>query len=350
MLSSITAAPQTRRGVLELLGALPVTLFGVPGRAHPRQLDLVSYFHGETASLQAAQLLADRAADASRGSLRFSLEAMPPAMPLEIMSQASALAHYCASEFADAEPVLRLPALPMLATTFDEAEILIRIAKPYFSSALARHGQFLLATQPWRSVALWSTFRIRSTADLHGSAFLISSPVGEQAGWGRTLARLGARRASVSEAECLLSGGYTLNMKYTLEFAFLTEIFLAAPFNFLTISHTVLEALSDAERQILIATGRDVEVSEWKIKRERQYHEHDAIRARGVSVAPQAPADVLAALQAASEPDIQNWLDAAGEDGMTILSDYRRAIGWNRGGRRTDPVRRSSGTPDHSLP
>jgi len=265
-------------------------------------------------------------------------------MPLDVMSKASALALYCASEFADAEHMLGLPALPMLATTFDEAEILLQIAKPFYVSAMARHGQFLLVTQPWRSVALWSTFRIRSIADLRGSAFLVSSSVGEQAGWGRTLVRCGARRASFTEAECLLSSGYSLNLKYTQEFAFLTEIFLAAPLNFLTISRTVLDALNEAERQILIATGRDIELCQWKIQKERRYREHDAIRARGVSVTPQAPSDVLAALQATAEPDIQNWLDAAGEDGMTVLGEYRRAVGLHRSGLLTDPIRRSRGT------
>jgi hypothetical protein len=344
MFSSIPTVRQTRRRVLGLLGAFPVALCGVPGTAQPRRLELASYIHGEAASLEAAQLLADRAAEASRGTLRFSLEVIPPGMPLEMMSTASALAHYCAAEFAAVEPVLGFPALPLLTTTFDEAEILLRIARPYYAAALARHGQILLATQPWRPVALWSTFRIRSAADLHGSAFLISPPVGERAGWGRTLVRAGSRRASFSDAEMLLSGGYTLNVKYTQEFAFLTEIFVASPLNFLTMSRTVFEALTEAERRILVATGREIELSEWEIQRERRYREHNEIRARGVSVALHAPGDVLPTLQAAAEPEIQNWVDTAGEDGITILGEYRRAIGWHRSGRRADPVRRSLGT------
>lgn len=330
MFSSLAAPPPTRRRVLGLLGTLPVAVSGVPSRARPTQLEVASYFYGEAASLEAAQLLADRAAEASKGTLRFSLEVIPPGVPLAMMSEASALAHYCAAEFADVEPVLGLPALPMQATTFKEAEILLRIAKPSYASAVARHGQILLATQPWRSVALWSTFRLRSAADLHGSAFLISSPVGERAGWGRTLLRCGARRASFSEAEILLSSGYTLNMKYTQEFAFLTELFLAAPLNFLTISRRVFETLTEAEQQILIATGRAIELSQWEIQRERRSREHNVIRARGVSVAAQAPEDVLAQLQAAAEPDIQNWLSVAGQDGRALLGEYRCSIRWHR--------------------
>jgi hypothetical protein len=206
------------------------------------------------------------------------------------------------------------------------------------------------ATRLWRSVALWSTFRIRSAADLHGSAFLISSSVGERAGWGRTLLRSGARRASFSEAEILLSSGYTLNMKYTQEFACLTELFLAAPLNFLTISRRVFEALTEAEQQILIAAGRAIELSQWEIQRERRSREHKDIRARGISVAAQAPEDLLAKLQAAAEPDIQDWSNTAGHDGVPLLREYRRAIGWHRSRRLSDPLRRSSGTPDQSLP
>ena len=49
--------------------------------------------------------------------------------------------------------------------------------------------------------------------------------------------------------------------------------------------------------------------------------------ARGVSVAAQPPADVLAALRIAAEPDIQSWAHSMGADGTAILADYRRAIG-----------------------
>ena len=257
---------------------------------------------------------------------RVSLEVILPWVPLPLMSKASALAHYCAPEFTNVEPLLGLSALPMLTATFDEAETLLRIAKPYYCSALARHGQILLATQPWRPVGLWSTFRIRSAADLEGSLFPISSYVGEQAGWGRTFIRLGARRASFSEAEFSFSSGYTTNMKFIQEFAFFTEIFLAAQLNFLTISRKVFESLGNAERHLLIATGRDIELSQWKNQRALAHREQQEITVRGVPVAAQPPADVLAALRTAAEPDIQSWTEFAGEAGATIITDYRQAV------------------------
>ena len=317
---------ETRRRLLVFLSAFPVSFCSVSSRAQPKQLELSSYFHGETLSVNGAQLFADKATEDSAGTIRISLEAVPPWVPFQMMSKASALAHYCAPDFADIEPVFGLSALPMLTAAFDEAETLLRIARPYYSSALARHGQILLATQPWRPVALWSTFRIRSVADLQGILFPLSSYVGEKAGWGRTFIRLGARHASFSEAEVMLSNGYTTNMKFTREFAYFTEIFLAAQLNFLTVSREVFESLTEAQRHVLVATGLNTELSQWKLKRELVHHDHHEIVARGVHVAVQAPSDVLATLRTAAEPDIQGWAESVGEDGTAILTDYRRAV------------------------
>jgi len=317
---------KTRRGVLALIGALPASFHSVPGKAQPRHLDLTSYFHGETAAVEGAKGFAEKVTRDPAGAIGVSLEVIPPWVPFPIMSKASALAHYCAPEFAHIEPVFGLSALPMLSATFDEAEILLRIARPYYSSSLARHGQVLLATQPWRPVALWSNFRIQSVTDFQGSLFPMLPHVGEHAGWGSTLVRLGARRASLSAAEFLPSGGYATNLKYAQEFAFFIEIFLAVQLNFLTVSRAVFESLTAVEQQVLVATGREIELSQWKVQRERVHLEHQEIAARGVLVAVNPPDDVVAALRAAAEPDIQGWAEAAGEEGRTILSNYRRAV------------------------
>ena len=124
----------------------------------------------------------------------------------------------------------------------------------------------------------------------------------------------------------MLSSGYTADMKFSREFAYFTEIFLAAQLNFLTISHNVFAFLTEAQRHVLVATGRSTELSQWSLQRELVHHDHHEIVARGVHVAVQAPSDVLATLRTAAEPDIQGWAESVGEDGMAILTDYRRAV------------------------
>jgi len=317
---------RTRRRLLLLLSAIPLWFRSASGNARPRPLHLSSYFHGATPSVNGAQSFADKVTEDSAETLRVSLEAVPPWVPFQMISRESALAHYCAPEFADIEPILSLSALPMLTATFDEAETLLRIARPYYSCALARHGQILLATQPWRPGALWTTFRIRSAADLRESRFPISSSVGEKAGWGSTFVRSGAHRSSLSEAEFLLSHGYTTDMSLTREFAYFTEIFLAVQLNFLTISRRTFDTLTEAQRNLIVAIGQNTELSQWRLQRELVHRDRLEIAARGVPVTAHPPADLLAMLQAAAEPDIQSWAESVGAHGRTILADYRKAL------------------------
>lgn len=318
---------ETRRRFLALLGATPVSFVSVRSEAQPGQLELASYFLGPTLVGKGIQLFTDKATESSAGTIRISVETVRSTVPYQMISKASALAHYYVSEFANIEPVFALSALPMLAATFDEAETLLRIARPYYSSALARHGQILLATEPWQPGALWSTFPIRSDADLRGIPFAVSTPFGERMGWGRTFIRLGARRASFFEAEAVLSSGYDGTLNFTNEFAYFTEVFFSAQLNFLTASREVFDSLSEAQRHILVEAGRDSELGWWQFGRELLQRNHQDIAARGVSFAAQPSADVLASLRKAAEPDIQSWAYAMGADGETILADYRRVVG-----------------------
>jgi TRAP-type C4-dicarboxylate transport system substrate-binding protein len=318
---------ETRRRFLALLAASPVSLVSIRSEAQSRQLALYSYFVGPTLVGKGAQPFADKATESSGGTIRVALEMALPTVTFQMISTASAFAHYFVSDFVDVEPVLGLSLLPMLAATFDEAETLLRIARPYYSSALARHGQILLATEPWQPGALWSTFPIRSDADLKGIPFALSSRVAERMGWGRTFIRLGARPASFFDAELVLSSGYDGTLKFTNEFAYFTEIFFSAQLNFLTASREVFDSLTEAQRQTLVETGRDTELASWKFGRDFLRRNHQDIAARGVSLAAQPSADVLAALRVAAEPDIQSWAHSMGADGTTLLADYRRAIG-----------------------
>jgi len=315
----------TRRRLL--IGALPLALFSARAEAQPTQLVLTSYFVGPTLVGEGMRPFAEKATEDSAGTIQVSLEMAAPTMPFQIISKASALAHYYVSEFAQVEPVFGLSALPMLTATFDEAETLLRIARPYYSSALARHGQILLATEPWQPAALWSSLPIRSNADLKGIPFAVSSRFADRMGWKRTFIRSGARDASFFDAELMLSSGYEGTLKFAQVFPCLIEIFFAAPLTILTASREVFDSLTEAQRHVLVEAGRDTELALWKFNRELLRRNHQDIIARKVSVAAQPPADVLATLRMAAEPDIQTWAQSMGADGPTILADYRRAIG-----------------------
>lgn len=293
------------------------------------KLELSCYYPSQSHPERAALTFADEVGQRSAGSVLVSVESGWATVPFPRINEATPLAVYYAPEYAKFELLFRLSALPMLAQTFDEAETLSRMARPYYTAAVARHGQVLLATQPWRPAALWSTFPLRSGADFKGAAFgqwQTSYTVEELPRWAAPFIRLGARKRTYNDAEILLNSGAD-PLRFTQEFAYLTEIFFAAQLSFLTVSRAVFDALPQGQRHALIDAAREIERAEWILFRELVLREHQDIEKRGVKVIVQPPGPLLDALREAAEPGIRDWADSVGGEGNAILAAYRRAIG-----------------------
>lgn len=306
---------------------MPAAFLAGAAQAQPKRLELACY-SSQTLSGTAAQLFADKAAALPPGTLQVALAERPPTIPFAAVGKSSALASYYAPAFATDEPVLGLSAVPMLAATFDEAEALLRIARPHYAAALARHDQVLLSVEPWRPAALWSTFRLRSAGDLRGARFALEETAYVGVGWAELFTRLGAERAAYGEAEVVLSSGYTSSQKLAREFACVTEVFFAQQLTFLTANREMVESLPEAQREALVALGRATEAELWREIRPFVRRDQQEIANRGVLVDAAPPADVLAALRKAAEPDVRRWTNAMGADGPTVLADHRRAIGF----------------------
>jgi TRAP-type transport system periplasmic protein len=314
-----------------LFVALPAALYAgraqAQAQARPTRLDL-AWYSSQTSGATAARVFAAQAAELFPGAFEIAVAEIPPTLPFDAIGRASALASYYAPAFSGDEPVLGLSAVPMLAATFNEAEALLRIARPYYAAAVARHGQVLLAVEPWRPAALWSTFRLRSAADLRGAKFALDETAYAGGGWSALFARLQAERSVYGEAEVLLSGGYTSSEALAREFACLNEIFFAQQLTFLTASRATFEALGRREREALLAIGLATEAELWRSIRTFVRRDRLETAARGVEVSTEPPADLVAALRTAAEPDVQRWVSAMGPDGATLLGDYRRIIGF----------------------
>jgi len=317
--------PIMRRRVL--FAAFPVALLAGRAHASPKRLDLAAY-SSQAVVGTAAQRFADKAGALSARRFRIEVSELPPTMPFDAMARASALASFHAPMFSRDEPILGLSAVPMLAATVDEAETLLRVARPYYDAALARHGQILLAVEPWRPAALWSTFRLRSGGDLRGARFALDETVYTGDGWTEPFARAGAQRSSYSEAEVTLSSGYASSAALAREFACVTEIFFALQLTFLTANRGAFELLTEGEREDLRTIGRQTEAELWREIRSFMQRDRQEAASRGVLVSAEPPADLMTALRTAAEPNVGRWAAAMGADGAALLADYRRAIGF----------------------
>ncbi|MBS0524835.1 MAG: hypothetical protein JSS04_14500 [Proteobacteria bacterium] len=301
-------------------------------------LELVRY-SSQTLSGTAASLFADKAAALLPYTFQIKLADRPPTVPFAAIARASALASYYAPAFSADEPVLGLSAVPMLAASFDGAEALLRVARPAYAAALARHGQVLLAVEPWRPAALWSTFRLRSAADLHGARFALDETAYAGPGWAELFVRLGAERAAYGEAELVLSGGYTSSLKLAREFACVTEVFFAQQLTFLTANREMFDSLTEAQREALLAIGRATEAELWREIRTLVRRDRQEIASRGVLVSTAPPADLVAALHEAADPDIRRWTDAMDSEGVPRERPSSPTIAARSGSEAAIPVR-----------
>jgi TRAP-type C4-dicarboxylate transport system substrate-binding protein len=318
----------TRRSFL--VGGLSTAGMAFSGGAYADATRLAVYFSHGTLSFEAAAQFCDIATTAAGGALSIEPDAAHSLMPpLNAIARSSPLAYYHAPSAS--EPLFRLSVLPMLTSSLEEAETLLRIARPYYSAALARHGQVLLAAQPWRPGTLWSRRTVRAAADITGQAFNVPfntegwPSLYSTEGWDRLLERLGATFAPAS-ADLLLVPG-TSGARYALTHKNVAEVFVAAQLDFMTASRDFLASLPVAQQQQLLAAAQKWEAARWRSIRELILLDQDDAAAAGVTIVTDPPKVLMDALRAAAEPGIQSWLQSAGADGTEIVTSYRRAIG-----------------------
>lgn len=97
--------------------------------------------------------------------------------------------------------------------------------------------------------------------------------------------------------------------------------------NFVTMNRRAFETLSETNRLALRAVGKRREREEWQFNRDLIGRDHAEMMSRGVSVSSPPPAELMASLRSAAEPDVQAWVGEAGREGKEILIEYRRVIG-----------------------
>jgi TRAP-type C4-dicarboxylate transport system substrate-binding protein len=323
---NVTNSP-TRRALLGKGAGL--ALIGAAGasRAQSRTIELISYLTAPAPVVQSVRLFADKVAEQAAGALVVDIEhRMGLSMPVMVLGQVSPLSYFLSIQGREANPLFVLSSLPMLASSFDEAQILLDVARPYYATAFARFDLVLLAADPWRPPALWSHKPVQSARDLKGSTFDLMN-MAHTARWGLVFDRLGVRYSPFS-AEIMLSWGHGVNtFRFEPVFQFFTEIFLASQLNFLTVSRTFLSALPLAQREALGEAARLAEAQWWQAARELVVHDQKEIASLGCTVTGVPPAELVSALRAAAEPDIERWANSVGSDGHALLARYRRAIG-----------------------
>jgi TRAP-type C4-dicarboxylate transport system substrate-binding protein len=241
-----------------------------------------------------------------------------------------AMANTVGGTLGEEDAAFLLSSLPFVTPTVDDARALYEAAKPLYDRLFAERKQKLLYVVPWPPSGLWSAVPLRDAAVLKSLKIRTYDNTGTA-----VMARVAASAAIVSfsdlnvklesgEINAVLSsgdGGAGRQMwKYLRNFS---DVGYALPLSFASISLADWSRLDDADRAALEEAARETTERQWSVLASRLAENFARMRQNGVTIDEKPPADVMAALHAAADATIADWLARVGPDASALLQEFR---------------------------
>lgn len=319
--------------------AAALLALAAPAAAQPVTLDLINEYPATAVSGEADAFFAAAVRRGSDG--RIMIRPIPGAKSglrsreqLKAVSEGRfALADSVAGTLGEESPVFLLSSLPFVTPSLKDAHALYEAALPLYEQLFAERGhRKLLYVVPWPPSGIWSAAPLDSVDALKALKIRTYDQTGTD-----VLARVASFASIVSfsdldpklkagDINAVLSsgdGGAGRQMwKYLRHFA---DINYAVPLSFTAISLGVWETLDDAGRAAMSAAARATTERSWSVLAARLAENFARMRANGVTIDETPPADVMAALRAAADASLVDWLARAGPEARAILETYRAA-------------------------
>jgi len=227
------------------------------------------------------------------------------------------------------DAVFGIDGLPFLAQSYDEAQRLAELQRPYVEALLEQQGLVYLFSVPWPPQGLHSDREVTRASDLAGVPFRAYS---------RQTARLGelmgARPTTIQAAEvtqALATGrvkaffasaqsGIDYSVWETLRYFYDVQGWL--PKNMVAVSRSALEALEPGTRAALLEEAREAEARGWEASKRTAEETKRYLAERGIEVRAPGP-ELVEDFREIGEQMYQEWLQRAGEQARALAREYR---------------------------
>ncbi len=229
------------------------------------------------------------------------------------------------------DAIFGFDSIPFLATSFDDAEKLWKVAKPTLEKVLAKQDLTLLYSVPWPPQGLYFRDEVKSVADMKGTKFRSASNSTARLAELTGMLPVTIEAAEISQAfatgvaDSMISSaatGYDRKVWESLNHFYEVDAWL--PRNYIMVNSGVWSNVSDKNKAVLRACAELAEYAgAWRAV---QYTDFTlkGLRDGGMKVAP--PNEKMASeLRAIGETMTTEWLEAAGEDGKAIVEAFKAA-------------------------
>ncbi|MEM6462575.1 MAG: TRAP transporter substrate-binding protein [Pseudomonadota bacterium] len=244
------------------------------------------------------------------------------------------IANTSMGQVAGIEPIFLLSSLPFLVGSAEEAQMLWEAARPAYEEAFERNNQVLLYASPWPPAGVWAKKPITSTDELEGVKIRAWDASGTS-----TLINAGAAAIQMSWADVvpqLAAGGIEgvltsaeggTNSKFWEHLSHFSAINYSMSLNMTHVNKDAYDALTDQQREALQTAAAAASEAAWGALATRVAENFAEMKANGITVIEEVPADFLTQLSDAGTTVYDDWLEKVGPAGQQILDDYREKRG-----------------------
>nr|WP_082708433.1 TRAP transporter substrate-binding protein [Marinobacterium profundum] len=248
-----------------------------------------------------------------------------------VSDNAIQIADTLAGTLSGIDPIFLLSSLPFLAENEDEAEALYKIARPYYEQVFADNNQVLLYASPWPASGIWAKKPVNSPSDLeqlkirtydkNGTITLReagASPV--KLSWADVVPQLstGGIEAVLTSAEAGANGSFWEHLNNY------SAIQYAVPLNMVHMNRDEFDGLEKEQQQAVLEAAKRTDEHNWQEVRSRVAANYLELAEHDVAIQNPVSPELSTALKNAAKLAIEQWLEAVGERGKTIMTQFEK--------------------------
>lgn len=243
------------------------------------------------------------------------------------------IGEFLLARLSNEDPVYELDAIPFLANSYDEAEVLWEVQEPVVTDLLANQNLRVLFSVPWPPQGLYAQKPIESPDDLKGLRFRTYNTVTER--MAGLLGMVPTQTEATEMATAFITGrvdammtspsGGAKNKAWDWSTHFY-DVQGWLPKNVVVVNEQAFQALDEDARDALLQAAETAEQRGWEMSRADHQEGIDLLIEGGMQGIE--PSDELVeGLQEVGETMAEEWLEKAGSQGREIINEYRSLAG-----------------------
>lgn len=226
-------------------------------------------------------------------------------------------------------PIFNADLIPLLATSFEDAEKLWDITRPMYEDVLAEDGLMVLWAEPWPAQGIYLTKPIDSADALEGVNFRAYN-----AATARFADLMGAIPTTIpsSEVSQAFSTGLVDGMITspttgvdTQAWDFATHFYnvqAMVPKNFILVNKSKFDGLSEESQKAILEAAEIAEDRGWDLAKEAQDSALATLKDNGMIVEP-TPEVIKARLDGVAQTMLTEWQEQGGDAVAAIISAFQ---------------------------